>query len=436
MSYDFKTFDINNYIIHKKAIYKLTNWLNNFNQPGIPSCAVIYGYPGGGKTTLVHSLYKYFNYDIILFEPNAANTHKKEIFRLEHILNENNIMMMINNIKKGILFDDIEIGTSGDRGFVSDIISLIDKKKKKKFLHPLIITLNKNINNKKTQLINKNSLVIELDRIHPNDLFKIGKKILLEEIKFKLDDTELRLITETCQGDIRNLVQKLNPIFIKDKKWEIISPKDIQIRALPVIEKYINTTNKISYEKYGNLFLSDTIFVPGFIYENYFSILDNRDISSKKKKKISYKILYMLSNWCLINNLYKDSSRQFIDKICLFNGFISPMYYLKLYPLKKKTQLRTTNLYSRISQASFNSKSICEISSQLSIHTSEFHLCSFLIYLLIKNNINFKKILVFLKEKKINITELDRILRYNCLSDTFNTKLSTIQRSLIKKNLN
>ena len=133
MNYDLNTFDLNNYIIHKKAIDLLKNWMSKLNQPGIPSCAVIYGYPGSGKTTLVHSLYKHFNYDIILFEPNPSNTHKKEIIRLEHILNEKNIMMMINDIKKGILFDDIEIGTSGDRGFISDIINLIDKKKKKNF---------------------------------------------------------------------------------------------------------------------------------------------------------------------------------------------------------------------------------------------------------------------------------------------------------------
>ena len=130
-SYYLPTFDINNYIIHKLAIKKLIYWLNHFDEEDQPKCAIIYGYPGTGKTTLIHSILKYLNYDIIHFEPNPNKTHKKEILRLEQILNEKNIMMMIYNIKKCIFFDDIEIGTSGDRGFISDIITLLDKKKRK-----------------------------------------------------------------------------------------------------------------------------------------------------------------------------------------------------------------------------------------------------------------------------------------------------------------
>ena len=34
-SYELPTFNIDNYIIHKKAIEQLVHWLNTYNQPGV-----------------------------------------------------------------------------------------------------------------------------------------------------------------------------------------------------------------------------------------------------------------------------------------------------------------------------------------------------------------------------------------------------------------
>ena len=68
-----KKIDIDNFKIHKSAIQKLTQWLIDFEnkKENIPICAIIYGTPGCGKTSLVYSLYQKYKYsDMCLYKPN------------------------------------------------------------------------------------------------------------------------------------------------------------------------------------------------------------------------------------------------------------------------------------------------------------------------------------------------------------------------------
>merc|ERR1711981_100473 len=109
--------------------------------------------------------------------------------------------------------------------------------------------------NKKTKLIDKNSLVITLERLTPNELFYIGKEIV-KNSNYTIDDMTLRLISVKCQGDIRNLYQKLNPHFIENKNWEVLSSKDIQKKALPLLEKYINPKINLTIDNYQDLYFS------------------------------------------------------------------------------------------------------------------------------------------------------------------------------------
>ena len=59
MSYQIPVYPINDYIIHKDAIKVLLQWISDFEEgKEVPPCAVIYGTPGSGKTTLIYSIFK------------------------------------------------------------------------------------------------------------------------------------------------------------------------------------------------------------------------------------------------------------------------------------------------------------------------------------------------------------------------------------------
>jgi GTPase SAR1 family protein len=436
-------FNLNNYLIHDKAIKSLTKWLDDFDKavPDTPKAAIIYGPSGSGKTTLVNSVIHHMGYDNIEFVPDYNKTHKLEIKRLDHMLNGNNIKMMINFSKKAILFDDIDIGSSSDRGFISDIIPLLNSKKKKKNHNPLILTINNKISNKKTAIINKYSLVINIDRLTDNEIYKIGKQLLINLGKQDLiDDIELRLISNTCQGDIRNITQKIEGYNEKEyngKKVDITniySYKDLEIKCLPTLEKYCNPDNKVDIFNYYNLYFNDPLFIPAFIYENSFKVINN--VSVKKKKKIGYyhKILNSLTNWCIFNNHFFHYNHDYN----VYNGVIIPLNYIRTYRQKYKwtnSSFNTSNLYSRISQSSFNNRSLCELSHQLGINQSEYHLFTYILYqLLILNESNITNIIIkYFIDKNITSTTFDRLFRYNCLSNIIEHHFTSKKKSYIRK---
>ena len=122
----------------------------------------------------------------------------------------------------------------------------------------------------------------------------------------------------------------------------------------------------------------------------------------------------------------------------MYNGVVIPLYYIRTCRTKYNWNtytFKTSNLYSRISQSSFNNRSLCELSCQLGIHKPEYHLFTYILYqLLMLNDSNITtNIIEYLVDKHITSTDLDRLFRYNCLSHIIEKQLTTKKRSSIRK---
>lgn len=437
---------LDKYLIHKEAIRKLKTWITDFQQGKTKfMCSIIYGPPGSGKTTLGYNLFRYFKYDVVEFYPDHNKTHKVDMEKLEELVNGNNILMMINNKQKGVLFDDIEIGSSGERGFCSDIINLLEKYKKKKkfFKNPLVLTINEKICNKKTKTIDKYAEVIHLNRILPHELFKIGRYISLEQ-NIEIDDIQLRLISQECQGDIRSICQKLNNLGKPRKEildWSILSSKDLEIKCLPTLEKYANPVIKTTLDNHEKLYYKDLLFMPAYIYENSYGVLNKTKCPKNKANKYYRKILNSLCDWAIIDSIYCSS---FTTNLTCYNSYLAisiPLNHIRDLRQKygfSQHYFKTSNLYSRVSQASFNGRSMCDLSSNLQISSNEFHLCTYILYLILKSEKKNSNIIIsnYLKKSKISSQDLDRLLRYNCMSDVIEKQFGPKKRSNIRKLLN
>ena len=124
-------------------IKRCKKWLKDYQEKkkSTKPALLISGPPGIGKTTLGTLLLKSFEYDII--EYNASDVRNQRLVRenLKSIMGKLSISSLMGGNKNiGIIMDEVDGMSSGDKGGVAELISFINpnKGKRKKFQSSII----------------------------------------------------------------------------------------------------------------------------------------------------------------------------------------------------------------------------------------------------------------------------------------------------------
>ena len=126
--------------LHPVIEQKLNEWLKTRKEPAV----LLIGPPGIGKTTLAHRVFKQEGLKTVEF--NASHTRSGASFRktIVPLLREGGIVQMIESGKKGgigVLLDEIDGLSSGERGGLNELHSYL-KSKEVKNGRPLILISN------------------------------------------------------------------------------------------------------------------------------------------------------------------------------------------------------------------------------------------------------------------------------------------------------
>ena len=467
------------YIIHKKKIEFLEKWINKWEngEKNEKKYIILSGPSGCGKSLLVHLLFKKHNYDLVEFMPSHNNTHKNEVKRLLQLLTATNILSMIGGNKKAVLFDDIEIGNSGDRGYLNDILAMFEGIEKKKIIsNPAIFTISGGIKYKKVLAIEKHAVLVQLTSPTNYEIFQIAK-YLSSKMSLGIEDHKLLFLSNGMQGDLRKLYHAFELHKFNDKLDEndsevdnnvfptindnlsknskiydetlvlnnegcgVLYKKDLEFSPLNSIEQYINPDKEISITTYQRIFESEPMFTPANIYDNSWNVLKDVHYKDEEDRRIDYaKILNSICDWAIMENYYCDPNCYAAYEFRSCVGIAKPMDLLRK---SRKTyayshvNLKTSNLFSRISQSSFNWKSISELSDRLNITRNQYHQFSYVISKMIaNNNINLSDLGNYLLRQSINPGDLDRIIRYNCISNILEKEVPTKRKTIVRKILN
>jgi DNA polymerase III delta prime subunit len=437
---------LKDYQIHRTAVTALKKWVLEFKNGNKERGALfIIGPPGCGKTSLSKLILAEHGFDVVEFQPDPTKTHKADMGRLRNIIQTRNVGMMFNLQQKAVLFDDIEVGANNDRGFLADVIQLVEKQTR--YANPIIFTLNVNIKTKKLTTIEKYATRVYLNRLSQYEMFQVGRHVS-QQMKLSLPDYRLQFLANNCQGDIRCLYQGLE-VHSKSKPdansevdempeqeaWSIYAKKELEVNPLYNIENLLIPTNKATYHQYQNIYDADTLFVPANIYENSWPVLKATKFKQKVERDRCYqKILESISYWTEFDPNFSDPSQLLPTEYAMVTSVYQPIRLIREARMTRKYsqhKLKTSNMYSRISQSSFNHRSMKELSQSLQISTREFYECSYALMKILP--VNLQLVAEYLQKYDISRTNMERIFKYNCVYKDLEKTITSKQKSSLKK---
>lgn len=276
---------------------------------------IIHGNSISGKTSLINVILKEYygelkNNNILFFnllKENGINYYRNDLKTFCQI---NNVVS--NNLKKTIIFDDIDLLNEQSQQIFSTLLNTYKNIN-------YIFSCN-DINKIENNLL-RCLEYIKIDIINDNFLYKILNKIIINE-KIDLNEDIKKEIIKISNHSIPNIINILDKLYIlniykknKDNIYKLYYTSNILNCDF---DNYINFCKDKNYEK--SIELINYLYLNGYsvidIIDEFFNYIKN---FSNLDDEIKYKIIKLLSyNINIFNNLHEDK----IELIFLTNNII------------------------------------------------------------------------------------------------------------------
>jgi DNA polymerase III delta prime subunit len=276
---------------------------------------IIHGNSISGKTSLINVILKEYygelkNNNILFFnllKENGINYYRNDLKTFCQI---NNVVS--NNLKKTIIFDDIDLLNEQSQQIFSTLLNTYKNIN-------YIFSCN-DINKIENNLL-RCLEYIKIDIINDNFLYKILNKIIINENIDLNEDTKKEII-KISNHSIPNIINILDKLYIlniykksKDNIYKLYYTSNILNCDF---DNYINYCKEKNYTK--SIELINYLYLNGYsvidIIDEFFNYIKN---FSNLNDEIKYKIIKLLSyNINIFNNLHEDK----IELIFLTNNII------------------------------------------------------------------------------------------------------------------
>jgi len=439
----YKPKNIEEMVGNSKNIEIINNWIIDFKEKkdNVKRALFIYGAPGIGKTTIAHLILKKFNYEIIEFNASDVRSQKSVRDNLIKSLNTLNVSLMKDSTIRpiGIIMDEVDGMSSGDRGGVSELVNIINptkgqrrkKKIEKKYINPIICICNNNTEKKLSDL-KKICLEVHFKKPSENDLMKIAKHIVKNE-KMNIELDALQLITKFSQNDVRRLTFLLQDAYntIQNK---IITTENIQKLYLSFSKKNLDiglfeSTNKLlnNYKTFQDtmlLYESDKSLMAMMLHENFIKTIQlDRKNKDKDKLENIYQIIHNLSIGDIIDKYIYNNQYWGLQE---YNGVIKCALPSKIINNMNKNicikhEPVFTSLLSKSALQYGNQKNFIAIKNKLQIDKKYVLYANEIILKEIfnKNSENLQQKAIYrLLAFNMDISDLEKIIKLNKIEKT------------------
>ena len=457
----YKPKSIDDMVGNKKNIEIIKKWLSDFksNKKNVERSLFISGPPGIGKTTIAHLILKYFNYEIIEFNASDVRSQKSVKDNLLKILNNTNVSLMQDNTLRniGIIMDEVDGMSSGDRGGVSELVSIITPPKKDKrgkkdnnktYINPIICICNNNTEKKLSDL-KKICLEINFSKPNNNDLKTISDKIIKSE-NITIDEDALQLIINYSQNDVRRLtflLQDISKTFENkhitsediETLYKSFSKKNLDIGLFEATNKLLNNYHNL--EETIVMYESDKSLMAMMMHENFITTIqkNRKDTNSVKLEKI-YEVIHNLSVGDIIDKYIYNNQYWGLQG---YNGIIKCSLPSKIVnnmekSLYSNSDINFTSLLSKSALQYGNQKNFILIKDKLQISKKYVMYANEIILNELMNtneNENITRSLKRIINYNMDINDLEKIIKLNKIDkqNEFRKNYTTKNKNKYKK---
>lgn len=430
---------------NKQSLKKINQWMNDFKQKieGTKPGLFISGPPGIGKTTIAHLILDTFGYEVIEYNASDVRSQKSVKENLNKVINSINISIMQHNQIKyiGIIMDEVDGMSSGDRGGVAELVSIINPNKGKRksnkikieYINPIICISNNNTDKKLADL-RKNCLEITFNKPTSNELLIFAKKIITSE-GIQIDDISLNLIINHAQGDFRrigHILQDINNTCLGDVSMDdieninrIFIKKNIELSLFDATNKILSEYKDIKSSL--NMYESDRSLVSMMVHEN----VTNRIIKLKNHDDDKFVNIYNIYHYMSLGDIidkhiYNNQCWNLQD----FNGIIKctfPSFVINR--MKKNNYLKDPVIFTSILSKSAiqfsNFKCITHLKNKLNIDKTYLPYYSDIILdniFMNKDNKKIDKTINLLKEYNLTVCDIERLIKVSKINQTIDYK--------------
>lgn len=446
---------------NKDNIHKIKSWIDDFRskKEGTKMGLFISGPPGIGKTSLSHLILTNYNYEIIEYNASDVRSQKSVKESLNKVLNSTNISVMKGSSLKviAVIMDEVDGMSSGDRGGVSELVSIINPNKGKRkvnktdfiYSNPIICISNNNTDKKLSDL-RKNCHEITFSKPTQSDVLLFSKKIIKSE-HIDIDDMALTLLVNYSQCDFRRITYLLQDIHntYHNKRITIddieelfnnFSKKKIDLGLFDATKKLL--TNYKSLNETLSLYESDRSLVSMMIHENFLLNINEKDFQTNLP--YIYNVYHYMALGDIIDRIIYNNQTWYLQD---FNGVIKCSYpsYMCNNIFSKNKQTTKTEFTSILSKSAIqfsNFKCIISIKNKFKVNKRYLY---YLTYPLLKNlflrtekDKSYQKTIKLMKYYNLNVTLIEKMVKLskaneeNDFKKMFTNKMKTKFKKILE----
>lgn len=441
--------NIDSFLLNREDLKRIKRWIKDFkaNKPNTPKSLLLFGPPGVGKTTLANILLEEYGYDVK--EYNASEIRNQKLIR-DRILDINGSVNVADKLcykKKiiGIIMDEIDGMSSGDRGGLTELCNIIFKNKSMTQSPFICIT---NLIEKKMKVLKDKSCFVTIKKPTIYQLTELTNRILKKE-QIKCNNIILiKYLVERAQGDYRRLINLCEYIFSdtsidfdllsieKTKKYiDNFERKKVDLTPYKCVDKLLSFYKDLNY--IYELFETDKNLVTLLMYENIAGYIIKYIMDTDENKISNIATIYnLISEYeCFDNEIYTKQNFILYRYNCIIKLGI-PSYLIN--KMKKKgnmgeVKINYSNVINKTSLEYLNYKMVDIINRKITNYSNSeivFNMID-VITKIVVNDVD--EGINLLKGYNITFEEFDKFIKHSTVD--YKKKYNNKTKLYIKKKL-